>query len=398
MARVGGERGRSDRRVALLLADLDRFKVVNDALGHAAGDRLLVEVASRFHEAFADADVEVFRFGGDEFVVTALVRDQGHAEELAALLTSALDDPIELTPTQSAVMTASVGIALTAAHDVDTGLLLSDADAAMYVAKAIRRGKSVFARTDQRPIVSHRFALEVSLAQALQERQIVPWYQPIVDLRTGRWSAVEALARWDHPERGPLDPLSFLPAIAEMGLLRQLTDCVLGQAAELLADPRMSELDLFLNLTAVDIDTGLPGRLADHVEDPTRLVVELTERDAMTQASDVSGVIDSLRSIGFRVALDDFGTGYSSLAMLTELALDIVKIDRTLIAGIAQARSAEVLDATIALGGALGLTMLAEGVEEQSELDRLRPSGVTYAQGYAVARPMPRAALLRSLS
>jgi len=380
--------------VTLLVMDLDGFKEVNDGLGHDTGDRLLVEVAARLRAGVRPSDL-VARLGGDEFAV-ALV---GTAEvaggvTVAENLLATLGRPIEVAGLRLPVG-ASVGIAVAPEHGVSAGDLLRHADVAMYRAK--QRGGTWASFT---PAAdggrAGRLALLADLRAAIDEDAIDVHYQPQVDLRTGRVVAVEALARWTHPTRGPVSPAEFIPLAEHSGLIRDLTPLVLRRALEQCSRWRAEGLDIrvAVNLSPrLLADSGLAAMIDRALLDarlaPGGLIVEITEGAFADETPAVERTLADLRRLGVRLSVDDFGTGYSSLAYLKRLPVDEVKIDRSFIAGLPGHADSGIVRAVLELARHLGLAVVAEGVEDDVTLDLLDTWGCPIAQGYLIARPQP---------
>lgn len=389
--RVGG-------MVGLLFVDLDRFKVVNDSLGHAAGDQLLTEAAIRLRGATREHDA-VARLGGDEFVILCDdLTDEAQVVVIAERVVGALNAPYSIAG-HEVFSSASVGITLVRRDQLpkpDADAMLVDADAAMYRAKEAGRGRYELFDAGMRERAQARMSLETDLRKALFSGQIEVHYQPKVDLVDGRITGVEALARWTHPERGAIPPAVFIPIAEETGLIAALGMHVLERAC---ADSRTWAAGAGLL-----ISVNLSGRqlqqhdLADQVRevlertgvDPALLALEITESVLMTDIDLAVSALDELKAIGVKIAVDDFGTGYSSLAYLTRFPVDILKVDRSFVIGITDGgQSWSIVSAVVGLAKALGLSTVAEGVEHAEQLDALRDLGCELAQGFHLARPMP---------
>jgi diguanylate cyclase (GGDEF)-like protein len=386
-------------RLGLLLVDLDRFKELNDTLGHAVGDTLLEEVGARLRDALGEAGM-LARLGGDEFA--ALLTGPVDASTVAAAagrLREALAAPVLLEGIALHV-DASVGGALAPDHGTDISSLLRHADVAMYQAKAARTGFQLY-RAAANTNTRERLALVGELRMALRQRQLVVHYQPKAALATGAVTGVEALVRWQHPERGLLAPAEFLPAAEGAGLIGPLTFYVLDEALADCARWRRRGLDLSVavNLSALNLlDAGLPAEveavLARHGVPPDRLRLEVTENIVMTDPARAEEVLTVLRGLGVRVALDDFGTGHASLAYLKHLPVDELKVDRSFVTGMRDdARNAAIVRAIVDLARNLGLRVVAEGVEHADEWDDLTEYGCDEAQGYLLSRPVAAPAL-----
>jgi len=386
------------RREALLMLDLDRFKEVNDSLGHHIGDQLLLEVGVRLRDHLRADDLLV-RLGGDEFAV--LLDDAGHQEaaDVAAKLCAALIEPFHLEdiPVHSAV---SIGIALFPGHGDDLATLLRKADVAMYKAKAYGDGHHVYSVADETDFAS-RLLMVSELRAALSSNQLVVYYQPKVDLPTGKVHHVEALVRWQHPTRGLLYPDGFLDLVEQAGLMRVMTLVVLEIALDQAAVWRAAgrRLTIAVNLSASSmVDTDLPDEIAAllgvrHLP-PSALQLEITEEFLMADRDRASGILARMRSQGISISVDDFGTGYSSLSYLRDLPIDELKLDRSFILPmIDDPRAAALVEATIALAHSLDLRMVAEGVETELAYSELTRLGCDQAQGYYMSRPIPAAEL-----
>jgi diguanylate cyclase (GGDEF)-like protein len=389
---------------ALLLIDLDRFKEVNDTLGHDHGDRLLEQVAARLGETVRRGDT-LARLGGDEFAV--LVRDvpnRGVVAEVAARLQDAMTRPFVLNGF-TAVLDASVGIAYCPDHGTDVHVLVQRADVAMYEAKRSRTGIETYAE-ERDPYSAERLQLLGELREAISAGELVLHYQPKVDVGTEAVVGVEALVRWDHPTRGLLPPGEFVPLAERTGAIADLTRWVLDTALAQTRAWRDVGLDLTVavNLAAPNIvDEALPDLVRSLLErwgvPGDRLECEISEHTVMADPHRAISVLERLRALGVRLSLDDFGTGHSSLAYLKRLPLDEVKIDRSFVIGMAEnANDAAIVRSTIDLARNLGLEVVAEGVESEAILRDLGALACDVAQGFYLSRPLPAAELDRWLS
>jgi diguanylate cyclase (GGDEF)-like protein len=380
---------------AMLLIDLDRFKEVNDTLGHDHGDELLVEVAARLLGAVRRGDT-LARLGGDEFAVLLHgLPHRGAAVELATRLQDALRRPFALRGV-SIELEASIGVALYPSHGTTVGTLLQRADVAMYDAKRGRHG--IVTYTPERdPYSADRLGLLAELRRAIAGGELVLHYQPKVSLGTGEVVGVEALVRWQHPTRGLLAPDRFVPLAERTGAIADLTRWVVDAALTQQRAWRDQGIDLpvAVNLAAANIvDVALPdaiaGLLARHGAAGDRLECEISEHTVMADPVRASEVLDRLRALGVRLSLDDFGTGHSSLAYLKRLPLDEVKIDRSFVSGMAEDENDMVIvRSTIDLARNLGLAVVAEGVESAEIMDELAALRCDTAQGFHVSRPLP---------
>jgi diguanylate cyclase (GGDEF)-like protein len=389
----------ADRRTrrALLLLDLDRFKEVNDSLGHDTGDRLLVQVAARLRSTVRSDDL-LARLGGDEFAVLLDGAGREEAEHVAHALLASLEQPFDLGDL-TVHAHGSVGIALFPEHGTDLSTLLRRADAAMYRAKRQGRVHLHDAADDEGS--SDRLRLAEELRAGLDRHELVVHYQPKLSLRTGLVCGVEALVRWQHPTRGLLPPGAFLERAEEVGLMPDLTSEVLGlaldQAARWALDGRRLEVAVNLSTSSlldVDLPREIAAGLAGRDLPPSALRLEITEEVLMADRARAREVLTELRRGGVTIAVDDFGTGYSSLAYLRDLPIDELKLDRSFIAPIEHdPRSAALVTSVVTLAHSLGLAMVAEGVEDEATLLLLAQLGADQAQGYHLSRPLPAAEL-----
>ena len=385
--------------VGLLFLDLDRFKVINDSLGHATGDRLLREVATRLQRS-TPADDLLARLGGDEFAL--VTRDHRHAAALAAHLVAVLEAPFVLDGREMTVG-ASIGVAVreggpgTGDDLADEHAVLREADTAMYAAKRSGEGPVVVFEDTLRRRAVARLEDEQGLRRALQRDELRVHYQPIVRSDDLSLSGFEALVRWQHPDRGLLGPGAFLPTAEETGLVVPLGQHVLREGCARLMAWRGTGRPggISVNVSAQHLATGTLGAdVADALDlsglPPEDLVLEITEQALVVSHEKAAAVLAELRERGCRVALDDFGTGYSSLAYLRRLPVDILKIDRTFVTGAATASNdGRLLSAITALGASLGLSTVVEGIETEGELEAARAAGATHVQGYLLGRPQP---------
>jgi diguanylate cyclase (GGDEF)-like protein len=390
--------------VGVLLLDLDRFKDVNDALGHDIGDDLLTVIGHRLHERFGRYGT-VARFGGDEF---ALIIDDGGSEEAVLLRAGEVLRTVELpAPVGGLNLTAqaSVGVCVAPQHGVDANRLLRRADLAMYAAKESRAGIRVY-RPDDDHATARRLTLTTGLRAAVDDGTgVTVVYQPKVDPRTLRVIGAEALARWQHDGR-PVPPDEFIPLAERIGLIRPLTRHVLDTAFTDCATWRAAghDISVAVNLSPdIIADQGLPALIEEALRRhglPVRAVtLEITENGIMADPTNARRTLDALHELGVKLSIDDFGTGHSSLGRLAHLPIDEVKIDKSFIRHIVTDRNRQaVTDAALQLARALDLTVVAEGVEEEAELDYLRRRECDAIQGYLISRPVPHAALLEWLA
>jgi diguanylate cyclase (GGDEF)-like protein/PAS domain S-box-containing protein len=390
---------RSNETHAVLFADIDRFKLINDSLGHQTGDQLLTAIADRIRAALRPGDI-LARFGGDEF--TLLLEGVTEVDDAVAAATRMLDqlrEPIPLVGGHEVVATLSIGIALTAPGKTRDDIL-HDADVAMYQAKA--RGHSghyeIFDSAAMGARSAERLDLETALRHAIERAELEVHYQPIVAVGTGRFIGAEALVRWNHPERGLLSPAHFIGLAEETGLILPLGRFVLDEAcrrARLWRERFGHPLSISVNLSARQFQQ--PG-LVEEIEsvlthtgvDPGQICLEITESLAMGDVEWTSTVLLRLKALGVRVAIDDFGTGYSSLGYLKQFPVDVVKIDRSFVEGLEGSPvDSAIVAAVVGLADTLGMTTVAEGVETHEQLEHLRSLRCPVVQGYYLAKPLP---------
>jgi diguanylate cyclase (GGDEF)-like protein/PAS domain S-box-containing protein len=396
---------RDGRPCAVLLLDLDDFKAINDSLGHAAGDQVLIEVGRRLGTCIRAVDTAA-RLGGDEFAL--LLEDTVDAEsarEVVHRISAALRPPVRLDQ-REVFLTCSMGLAISTPEEGE-GELLGNADVALYLAKGKGKGICETFEPGMRMAVVRRIALESDLRRALDHRELVLHYQPIVDLPTGRPVGAEALLRWEHPERGRIGPLEFIPLAEESGLIVPIGYWVLEEACRGASRwPRRGmPLHVSVNLSARQLqEADLVDRVRDILRsaplEPSRLVLEITESLIMLETRTIIPRLRALKTLGLRLAIDDFGTGYSSLAYLQNLPVDILKIDQSFIRGRMPPGSrglSPLARGIVDLGKAMHLVMVGEGIERLEEADALRTSGCELGQGFHFSRPVPEAEFQRFL-
>jgi diguanylate cyclase (GGDEF)-like protein len=383
---------------AVMFLDMDRFKVVNDSLGHAAGNLLLCEVARRLRAGVRPGDL-VARLGGDEFAVLAEgLDDHDTALALAQSLLQALQQPLMIHGTE-VMPGASIGLTLSDLGYRTTDEILRDADLAMYAAKAAGRHRVAVFDTSMHERIAEKLKLEGELRHAIGEGQLSVAYQPLYDLEPYRLSGFEALARWEHPERGPISPAVFIALAEESGHIEALTRWVIEQAVAQLAawrqlHPTLGEMDMHVNLSTRDLaNPGLTATvqqvLQQHGLNARDLTLEITETSLMGRLDTALTTLHALRALGVRFSIDDFGTGYSSLAYLSTLPIDSLKIDGSFVRGMSQApQNVEIVRAVLNLGQSLGKKVIAEGIETVEQLTTLKRLGVHVGQGYLMSRPL----------
>jgi diguanylate cyclase (GGDEF)-like protein len=377
---------------ALLFVDLDQFKQVNDTLGHPCGDQLLCAVANRLREMLRPEDF-VARFGGDEFVVFQQnIKSNEDAARLARRIVERLSERYKI-DNHLVEIGASVGIAMTSAP-MSADTLLKNADMALYRAKADGRGTFCFFRDEMAQIVEARRILELDLRKALANEEFELFYQPLLNLKTGRLSTCEALLRWNHPVRGTVSPIDIIPVAEDMGLIVDLGRWILRKACmECMTWPeavsvavnfspqQFHQRDVLSEVRYALEVSGLPAH---------RLEIEITESALLRNTQSTHDVLSQLRAIGVRISLDDFGTGYSSLSYLHNFPLQKVKIDRSFLEGIDTDRPLTLLRGVARLSADLGMSVVVEGIETNEQLERISADGtVTEAQGYLFSRPVP---------
>jgi diguanylate cyclase (GGDEF)-like protein/PAS domain S-box-containing protein len=392
-------RKREGGSISLLMIDIDRFKEINDTLGHEAGDALLRAVAGRLREELRESDL-VARLGGDEFAVVLPACDAAGGLDVARRLREQLLEPFDLFKREVCV-SVSIGVTECPTHGRDVGTLLRHADVALYLAKDAAQGIAIYqaSRDFNSPA---RLELLNDLRAAIHGHKLVLHYQPEIDILTGEIVRLEALARWPQPDGRMIPPGEFIPLAEQNGLIPSLTTWSLGEALRQCAVWQAAgrTLDVAVNLSALDLrDPELARRVAQALRDAgvdaERLWVEVTETAVMSDPQEAMNVLTELRQLGVRVAIDDFGVGQSSLSYIRRLPATEVKIDQTFVRDVAtQPRDAAIVRAAVALAHELGLTVTAEGIETAEALGRLRELGCDHGQGFFLARPMPESDVL----
>jgi diguanylate cyclase (GGDEF)-like protein len=403
---------RSGRAMALMFLDLDRFKLVNDSLGHEVGDRLLKHVSKVLTQCLREVDsvgrqtddqpFTLSRLGGDEFTVIAEAID--HAEDAAMVarrLLDALNTPFYVED-EEIVVSASIGISMYPTDDVDLDGLVRHTDMAMYRSKSLGRGTYSFFSDDLNSAVSARLSLEGSLRHAMERKEFLLHYQPKADLQTGAITGVEALLRWHRPGLGLVPPDRFIAVLEDTGMILPVGAWVIRTACAQLAEwDRMGlpQMRMAVNLSArqfrhLYLASMVEDSLRENYIEPGRLEIELTESLLMEDNETTRGMLESFSRIGVKLAIDDFGTGHSSLSYIKRFNIDTLKIDRSFVQSLPDdSEDVAIATAVIALGRSMGMNVVAEGVETQAQAETLRRLGCDEMQGYLLGRPMPAADL-----
>ena len=392
---------RNGSPLTVMMMDLDRFKHINDLLGHAVGDDVLREVAGRLRAALRESDT-VARLGGDEFAALLTTGREDRIVEVVRKVLRCMEQPIECNG-QSLDVGASIGIACFPEHGDTPGTLIRHADIAMYLAKAAN-SEFAFYDPDHDGSRQEQLSLLGELRRALERNELVMFFQPKIDLATGRTKGVEALVRWLHPARGIVPPAEFVPFAERTGFVRTVTRCVLEMALRRCGQwlAQGIRLQMSVNISVRDLQNPeLPDIVASLLASssvPAELVcLEITESSFMENPERAVDTLGRLHALGVRLSIDDFGTGFSSLAYLRKLRVHEMKIDRTFIAAMEDANDMVIVRSTIDLAHNLGLRVVAEGIEDERSLARLRSMGCDEAQGYFMSRPLPEDKLLEWL-
>ena len=378
--------------LALFWLDLDKFKEVNDTLGHPVGDVLLAEVASRLRKV-APAGATVARFGGDEFIIACEAADRREVENLALRVMEEISRPVRVDDHRLEVAT-SMGIALLPDDGQDLETLLRGADLALYHSKVNGRKQVSFFDPSMTRALVRRREIEAELRLALQRDELSIFFQPIVDLETGRIRTFEALVRWFHPEKGELRPDEFIPVAEETGAIVTLGNWITAQAAKAAAQ-WPEEVTLAVNLSPLQIKApgaalGILNALREAKLSPTRLELEITETVLLDHSQNTENFIAELSDAGVRFALDDFGTGYSSLSYLNKYPFSKIKVDRSFVSGINQGKKSDaIIRAVSGMGATLGMEIVAEGLETIEQVSAVREAGCSLGQGFYFSRAVP---------
>jgi diguanylate cyclase (GGDEF)-like protein len=378
--------------LAVLCLDLDRFKGINDTLGHHFGDLLLTQVANRLRSCVRETDT-VSRLSGDEFAILQVdLKEPAEATALSRRIVDAFAEPFDLEGHQAAVST-SIGIAIAPNDGSAPDQIMRNADLALYRAKADGRGTYRFFEAEMDNKMQARRALEADLKRAIAEHEFTLHYQSIVNLKSRQIGAFEALLRWNHPTRGMIEPADFIPVAEESGLIVPLGEWVIRQACrDATAWP--AHIRVAVNLSPVQLhSSNLVPTVAAATSsglDPDRLELEITETVMIQDVETTLATLNRLRAIGVRISMDDFGTGFSSLSHLRKFPFDTIKIDRSFVHDMgAEEDTVAIVRAVSALGKSLGMTTTAEGVETAEQLERVESEGYTEVQGFLLSRPVP---------
>lgn len=378
------------RRLCVAYIDVDRFKDVNDVIGHGAGDALVAQIGPRLREVIG-ADDLLARLGGDEFAIVHETLRQDGPRRLGDAILSAFKQPFEIDGTRIEV-TASAGIAIADAGETDPERILRHADISLYRAKDRGRKRYVIFEPAMAELVRVRHQTEVDLRAAIGTSQIILHYQPVVSTRTGKVTSFEALVRWQHPTQGLLQPSSFVAVAEQSGLMVPLGDHILEKVfreASIFAG-----LDMAINLSPLQLrQRGLSDRIVQLARrfaiDPQQIILEVTETMLLDADEVISEALARLRQLGFRTALDDFGTGYSSLSYLSRFEFDKIKIDRSFVSSGSFEKMRPILEGIVHIGRGLHMKIVAEGVETAAELAMVQALGCNGAQGYHISPPLP---------
>jgi diguanylate cyclase (GGDEF)-like protein len=381
-----------DEKMALFWMDLDRFKEINDTLGHQVGDRLLAEVANRLR-AVAPEGASVARFGGDEFIVGCNVTDRAETERLGHAMLAEILRPMRIDDDRIEIGT-SIGIAMLPEDGTDLDAVMQGADLALYHAKVNGRKQLIFFEPSMTRNLVRRKEIEAELRGALQRDELSVFFQPIIDLKTGRIRAFESLVRWFHAEKGELRPDEFIPVAEETGAIITLGNWITGQAARVAAN-WPEDVTLAVNLSPLQIRApgaalGILNALREARLDPRRLELEITETVLLDHSTHTEAFMNQLAEAGVRFALDDFGTGYSSLSYLSKYPFSKIKVDRSFVSGANAGRKSDaIIRAVSGMASTLGMEIVAEGLETIEQVHSVHAAGCTLGQGYYFSRAVP---------
>jgi diguanylate cyclase (GGDEF)-like protein len=383
-------RQNSPNRIIVAYLDVDRFKDVNDAIGHGAGDSLIIQIGPRLKDLLRPRDM-LARLGGDEFAVMREIVPGEDPGKLGDTIMSAFKRPFDV-GNQQIEVTASVGIAIAAAGESDPDRVVQDADISLYRAKDLGRNRYALFESSMADEVRSRHETETDLRAAIGTNQILMYYQPVISVRTGQVTSVEALVRWRHPKKGLIEPGRFISLAEQGGLMVPLGDHILEQVFR--DAHRFPNVDIAINLSPIQLrQRHLPERLDQLARlfsvDPRRIVLEVTESMLIDADGATERCFDDIRKLGFRMALDDFGTGYSSLGYLHRFEFSKIKIDRSFVSSGSLDRLRPIIEAIVHIGRGLRMDIVAEGVESGAELAMIQALGCTEAQGYWISRPLP---------
>ena len=383
----------AENPIALLYIDVDHFKHINDSKGHAAGDALLCQVSQRLMRLAEEGDL-VARLGGDEFAVVLQLDEPERCGRFAERLLQALGRAFDLDGSREHV-TCSIGIALAPDHAIDADVLMRHADLALYAAKESGRSTYRFYEAEMRLAAERRQVMTAELWEALEKRQFELHYQPIVQLDNDGIAGFEALIRWRHPKRGLVAPMDFIPLAEETGLIVPIGDWVIREACRAAAG-WPAHLRIAVNLSVsqfrhASLLSTVVAALNETGLNADRLEIEITESVFLTDADQSLPLLRALKELGIRIAIDDFGTGYSSLSYLRAFPFDKIKLDRSFVSGIeTDAGNLAIVRAVVGIGSGFNATTLAEGIETEEQLQKLRAEGFREVQGYLLGRPMPQ--------
>jgi len=383
---------RDERRLALFWIDLDRFKEINDTLGHQVGDRLLAQVANRLRGA-APASAAISRFGGDEFIIVADVADRAESERLARALADSISRPARIEGHRIDTA-ASMGVALLPDHGTDIDMVMQGADLALYHAKVGGKNQVCFFDNAMTRELVRKKEIEAELRAAIMRDELSIFFQPIVDLETGRIRSFEALVRWFHPEKGELRPDEFIPVAEQTGVIITLGNWITAQAAKACTG-WPEDVTIAVNLSPVQIRApgaalGILAALREAGLDPHRLELEVTESLFLDDDANTARFIEELAAAGVRFALDDFGTGYSSLGYINKFPFKTIKVDRSFVSGPNIGKKSDAIIRAVAeMGATLDMDIVAEGLETIEQVEVVRNAGCTLGQGYYFSRAVP---------